>query len=71
MSTIGPCPFCGSAGTVEPWEYGRVAVHCSNLECGAIGPQRPELELAIELWNRLWVVNNLVDHGELSEGFRS
>jgi Lar family restriction alleviation protein len=47
-----PCPFCGEA-KVRLIEWQRMnAVRCLNLQCGARGPNRWDVDEAMEAWNQ-------------------
>lgn len=50
------CPFCKEKrGVCVPIIEGynkETAVECLNLECGALGPDAPTQELALEKWMR-------------------
>jgi Lar family restriction alleviation protein len=52
MSTLLPCPFCGSTDVaVSHTVQGSCWVVCETAACGAIGPTKPTPAEATSAWN--------------------
>lgn len=49
-----PCPMCGELKTeIVKFKARRVAVQCSNPQCGLRGPSRSNVAYATSAWNTL------------------
>ena len=49
-----PCPMCGGLETeIVKFKARRVAVQCSNPQCGLRGPSRSNVAYATSAWNTL------------------
>lgn len=49
-----PCPMCGGLETeIVKFKARRVAIQCSNPQCGLRGPSRSNVAYAISAWNTL------------------
>lgn len=51
---VQSCPMCGGLVTeIVKFKARRVAVQCSNPQCGLRGPSRSNVAYAISAWNTL------------------
>lgn len=49
-----PCPMCGGLETeIVKFKARRVAIQCSNPQCGLRGPSRSNVAYATSAWNTL------------------